>query len=415
MVEYFFHYLFRGKGEMVLTIEIRPLGVTCNLACTYCYQEPMRQAGNIHTKYDIDKIIEQVEKTGQQFNLFGGEALLVPKKDLETFFKYGYEKFGGTGVQTNGTLIDNDHIEMFLKYNVNVGISIDGANELNGLRKVRGRDSKTLEATQTIVDNIGKLASAGVSMGIIITLHRENGSPERLPRLMNFIRWLGDIGVKGGNIHKLEVDKTMPDQEKHVLTQDENIWAFTELAKFFDKPENQDLNYNPFNDYEDAIVKSDFSSLTCYLNRCDPMNTQAVYGIEGDGALSNCGRTNKEGIDWYKADDTSYERYISLYHTPPELNGCQGCRFFMVCSGSCVGEGVDSDFRNKTTNCKTMKAMFGYYEDKAKKLGITPWTKKPNIKELESIMINSLMNKENTNVENAQSIANRKRVIPVMN
>lgn len=398
-----------------MSVELRPLGVACNLACTYCYQEPIREANNQKAKMNIEKMLEEAEKTGQSFHVFGGEALLVPKKALEQIWKRGFELYGDNGVQTNGTLIDDEHIELFKKYNVSVGVSIDGANELNHLRKVRGNDSddKTLESTQTIISNIQKLVANGISCSVIITLHKLNGTGDSLRRLMNFIRWLGDIGVKNGNIHTLEVDKTMPDQEIHVLSQKENALAFTTLAEFFAKEENADLRWNPFRDYYDSIVAESFDYLTCYHNRCDPMNTQAVYGIEPDGGLSNCGRTNKEGIDWYKADDIYYERYLSLYHTPPELDGCNGCPYFMVCSGGCVGEAKDGDFRNKSIHCHTYKSMYSFYEKEAEKFGITPWTKRPERKNLEYLMVKAMEQGRPTNVGRLQNETTRRVVVPV--
>lgn len=368
-----------------MTVELRPMGVACNLSCTYCYQEPMRKAGNINTKYDVDKILKEAESVNQPFSLFGGEALLIPKKDLEKFWKRGYELYGSNGVQTNGTLIDDDHIELFMKYNVGVGISIDGPNELNSLREVKGSknvEERTIESTKLIMDNIVKLVDHGIIPSIIITLHRQNGTADRLPRLLQFMRWLGDKGVKHGNIHTLEVDKTMVDQEKNVLSQEENAEAFISISKFLDQ--NPDLNYNPFIDVKNAMENDDLNTI-CIWNNCDPMNTQAVYGIEGDGGLSNCGRTNKEGIDFYKEDGTGYERYISLYNSPPEFGGCKGCRFFLLCGGSCPGEADDSDFRNKTIHCHTQKELLGYYEKKSEEKGIIPFSKRKDLKDIEEL------------------------------
>lgn len=402
-----------------MTVELRPMGVACNLGCTYCYQEPMRKAGNINTKYDIKKMLEVAEATGQSFSLFGGEALLIPKKDLEIFFKRGYELHGYSGLQTNGVLIDDDHIELFKKYNVGVGVSIDGPNELNGLRKVRGKmndDNATLDATKKIMSNIQKLVNSKIQVSIIITLHQLNGSEENLPRLLQFMRWLGDIGVKNGNIHTLEVDKTMPDQDIHVLSQKENAKAFVTIANFL--VENPDLSYNPFEDIKRAMTVDD-SRTICTWNNCDPLNTSAVYGIEGDGGLSNCGRTNKEGIDWYKTEETSFERYISLYHTPQNLGGCQGCRFFMLCGGSCPGEALENDFRNKTLHCHTQKVILGYYEKMALEKGITPFSKREDLKELENVMMNGFMNNQNVKIMDAINTVEyhkrRKRFIEIKN
>jgi len=116
-----------------MSIELRPLGVTCNLGCLYCYQNPQRQAGNVAHEYDIEAMKRAVEAEGAAFTLFGGEPLLVPLEDLETLWSWGLEKFGRNGVQTNGALITAAHIDLFRRFKVSVGISIDGPEALNDL------------------------------------------------------------------------------------------------------------------------------------------------------------------------------------------------------------------------------------------------------------------------------------------
>ena len=66
-----------------MTVEVRPLGVQCNLQCQYCYQHPQRDAANITATYDLEKIKAKVLQEGRRFSLFGGEALLIPERDLE--------------------------------------------------------------------------------------------------------------------------------------------------------------------------------------------------------------------------------------------------------------------------------------------------------------------------------------------
>src|SRR5689334_11407886 len=114
-----------------MTIELRPLGVTCNLSCRYCYQDSMRQTQPVRRAYDLEAMKRAVMADNHNFSLFGGEPLLLPKADLEELWKWGYERYGVNSVQTNATLIDDDHIEMFRKYRVRVGISIDGPSDLN--------------------------------------------------------------------------------------------------------------------------------------------------------------------------------------------------------------------------------------------------------------------------------------------
>ena len=76
----------------------------------------------------------RTEAEGHAFTLFGGEPLLLPVEDLEHLWAWGLAKFGSNSVQTNGTLIDDEHVRLFKTYRVSVGISIDGPGALNDVR-----------------------------------------------------------------------------------------------------------------------------------------------------------------------------------------------------------------------------------------------------------------------------------------
>ena len=88
-----------------MSVELRPLGVACNIQCQYCYQNPVRDAGNVPRSYDLDKMKAAIEAEGGPFSLFGGEPLLVPIADLEELWSWGLERYGHNSLQTNGTLI----------------------------------------------------------------------------------------------------------------------------------------------------------------------------------------------------------------------------------------------------------------------------------------------------------------------
>lgn len=375
-----------------MTTEVRPFGVACSLKCKYCYQEPQRVAGNTNASYDLGTIIKEITKSkAKTISFFGGEFFLMPEEDIEVLFRYAYQCIGGSGVQTSGSIMNDRHVEMCKKYNVQVGFSIDGPDELNSLREPRSRAVKTEDMTNNTLKYIEKCVKNGIQVGLIITLHRENATRERMPKLLEFIQWLYDLGIKGGNIHTLEIESTMPNHD-FVLTQEENIWAYTELAKFFKGL--PDSRWNPFAEIKDLLVGNDRNSL-CYWHRCDPLNTQAVYGIEGNGAISNCGRANKEGIDWVKASDNKFSRYIGFYHTPQDMGGCNGCRFWSICGGSCPGESDQGDFRNKTTHCSTQKAILTHYEEELVSEGIEPLTLSPKLGYVEKVLLQGLHRGEN--------------------
>ena len=83
----------------------------------------MRDAGNINVPRNWERVQKQL--TGE-FTVFGGEPLLAPIEHLEEVWKFGFERYGKNGIQTNGTLITDQHIDLFKRYNVQIGISVDG-------------------------------------------------------------------------------------------------------------------------------------------------------------------------------------------------------------------------------------------------------------------------------------------------
>jgi uncharacterized protein len=72
----------------------------------------------------------------------GGEPLLAKKelyeyfieKTISSFSKHNIKPF--FGIQTNGVLIDAEWVEIFKKYNLHVGISLDSTKESNDINRV---------------------------------------------------------------------------------------------------------------------------------------------------------------------------------------------------------------------------------------------------------------------------------------
>lgn len=348
-------------------VELRPFGVTCNLACTYCYQNPLREAGNLRQTYDMAKMKAALDKEGSSFILFGGEPLLMKLEDLEELFAYGLEKHGSSGIQTNGVLINDAHVALFQKYKVQVGISMDGPEELNDARIDRKR-SRTRVSTAAVQAAIERLCREHEPPGLIVTLHRGNATAKHLPRMYQWMRDLDAAGVRTARLHVLEIDDAHT-RDTLALTPRENVEAILGFAKLED--ELKHLRFDLIHEMKRLLVGNERDA-SCVWRACDPYATAAVRGIEGNGQSSNCGRTNKDGVDYLKADQRGYERYIALYHTPPEHGGCQGCRFFLMCKGQCPGTAIGGDWRNKTEHCAIWKSLFATLEQQLIREGETP-------------------------------------------
>jgi uncharacterized protein len=359
-------------------LELRPLGVKCNIQCQYCYQNPQRDAGNFGAEYDIDRMKAAIIAEGGPFALFGGEPLLVPVEDLEELWSWGFARSGGNALQTNGTLISDEHIRMFKAYNVGVGISLDGPGELNDVRW-HGSQAKTREATEKSIQAIERLCRERIPPSLIITLHRGNAAPDKLPQLFKWIHGLAAIGVRSIRLHLLESESELV-RARYALSTEQNIAvliSFMELQKTLPA-----IEFDLFADMRRMLLGED-DQASCVWNACDSYTTQAVRGVEGQGQRSNCGRTNKDGIDFGKADTQGYERYLALYQTPFEDGGCSGCRFFLMCKGHCPGTAIDGDWRNRTEHCEVWKALFARLESDLLAEGREPLSLSPRRAQIE--------------------------------
>ena len=365
-----------------MSVELRPLGVTCNIACQYCYQNPQRDAGNFGRTYDLEAMKAAILKEGGSFTLFGGEPLLLPERDLEDLWSWGLAKFGSNHLQTNATLINENHIRMFRQYKVHVGISIDGPGELNDVRW-NGDLAATRAATAKIEQIIDRLCMEKLTPSLIVTLHRNNATADKLPMMLDWLRRLELAGVRFARLHLLEVED-LAIRNKYALSMEENIRALLSFAEM--ESALKWLKLDVFSDLRKLLRATD-QGITCVWSACDQYTTSAVRGVEGHGQRSNCGRTNKEGIDFLKAETPGFERYNALYYTPQEDGGCGGCRFFLACKGQCPGTAIDGDWRNRTEHCGVWMALFENIERQLSASGETPLSLLPEREALESAML----------------------------
>jgi len=374
-----------------MSLEVRPLGVKCNIQCEYCYQDPQRVPG-VQTKgYDLSKIKQAVLNEGGPFTLFGGEPLLIPFRDLAELVEWGWKKFGVTYIQSNGSLLTQRHIDLFKRYNVRVGLSLDGPDELNDVRR-SGDLARTRKMTERSQAALESLCQQGMRPSVIVTLHRGNASRDRIPRLLKWLLDLDGLGIRNVRLHLLEVDDERI-RNTYALSDSENVAALAAIASF--QPRFEHLTFDTFSDMYQLLSASPVGT-TCVWNACDPYSTPAVRGIEGQGQRSNCGRTNKDGIDFIKSSDEGFERYIALYQTPQADGGCAGCRFFLMCKGQCPGTAIDGDWRNRTEQCATWFQLFSALELEMEVAGEHPVSRHPLLREAEQLVVKGWTEARNT-------------------
>jgi uncharacterized protein len=149
----------------------------CNLNCSYCYvynkgDVSWRRQPKFMTpvtfKAALQRTREHCERSGQdsvRITFHGGEPLLAGVAQFAQWCEAAHQGLGDLcrvdlSVQTNGTLVDQGLVEVFRRYAVSVGISLDGPADIND---------------QFRVDHAGRGSYAQAARGL--RMLREHGVP----------------------------------------------------------------------------------------------------------------------------------------------------------------------------------------------------------------------------------------------
>lgn len=354
----------------------------CNLGCTYCYENPDRERKQewVDRQYDMDKIIEQLDNHKEKYpneapGLHGGEPLLIKKEDMRTMFAEMEKRWPDDTyhIQTNATLIEDEHVDIFNEYGVHLGISCDGPPELNTERKAAGErgtesDSATNSMSERTNDAIFKYAKQGVSIGVITVLHKTNaGTEERFETLLEWIDELNQVGVSGHFNPAIPYEDVQEDISLDPSTLKDRFLRTWEWMK--QEPHRE---WNPMGQYVDNLLGNGLQD--CVNAECNVFNAGAAKIIKGDGGTTGCGKTWSavgDGVPFLQGieNDSEYDevnaRYRSLIQTPgpytedePDMGGCKGCKYWNVCKGGCPSSGMDYDYRNRTIWCEAKYALY---------------------------------------------------------
>jgi len=145
--------------EREFQIFVKPVGAACNLRCTYCYYLDKHNITGSHAPALIPDdlleryIIQHIEATTDQtvmFSWHGGEPLLAGieffRKAVKIQRKYlPPGKYLLNGIQTNGTLLDDEFCRFMASEGFIAGISIDGTANLHNRYRVSPQGESSFE------------------------------------------------------------------------------------------------------------------------------------------------------------------------------------------------------------------------------------------------------------------------------
>jgi uncharacterized protein len=178
---------------------------TCNLKCSYCFAEAYMGSHSDNqvmspgtARVAIEKVFKAVPDMGSIL-FFGGEPLIgfaTIKGAVQASEEYctaHQAQMPAFAISTNGTLIDQEVIELFKKHNFSVTISLDGPKHIND----KQRQFPSGKGTYDIIkEKIDLLRGSGIEFRIeVVFTDNHTNCQETIESTYEFLLKLGACDI----------------------------------------------------------------------------------------------------------------------------------------------------------------------------------------------------------------------------
>src|SRR5690554_3015202 len=359
------------KYKPLTSVLVKPTGPDCNINCTYCfYLEkadlfPETKRHRMSDEVQEEMIRQVMQQSGQAVSIAwqGGEPTLMGldfyKRAIELEIKYGHGQSVGNGLQTNGTLLNQEWAEFLKKYDWLVGISLDGPEHVhNHYRK----DKLGNGTHQKVEDNIRMLLDNGVAVNVLATL---NDYSVRFPEeTYNYFKSLGLTWMQF--IPIVETDASDPSQAAPFSVSAKAYGEF--LCKMFD------LWIADFKNGEPTTQVRHFDSVFYpYVGleapECTMMKECGPYVVvEHNGNVYSCdffvdpkwklGNVMKQKVTAMLNSKKQQAFGAAKAFLPGE---CRRCPWLTKCYGGCTKDRIkDPNDSRKPRFCQSYKMFFAH-------------------------------------------------------
>jgi uncharacterized protein len=174
-----------GKASRDFQIFVKPAGATCNMDCSYCYYlkkkglypevKTHRMSGNVLEDYIVQHIDASPEPV-IRFSWHGGEPTILGLDYFRNITDLQKKHCPPNrqifnGMQTNGTLLDEDWCRFFSEENFSIGLSLDGPRKIHDLHRLTKGKTSTFDQTMHGYELLRKHA---VSVDILCVVNADN-------------------------------------------------------------------------------------------------------------------------------------------------------------------------------------------------------------------------------------------------
>jgi uncharacterized protein len=321
----------------------KPVCGICNLDCKYCYytMKPRELYPGVKHFLMTDQILETYIRQYLdamplrcEFGWQGGEPLLAGK----AFFRKAVafqKQFGRSGqvvtngLQTNGTLLDEEWCDFLLEHKFLVGVSLDGPAQVHDVFR---RDKAGAPTWHRAWAGVELLRRKGVEFNILVTINSANA-----PHAGNIYRYFVNRGIQYLQFIQVLERKPGTDEPTDFSCTPEQLGRW--MLDVFEQWASRDVGRVSVRFIDDALHAIIYgrASTCCHSQRC-----AAAHILEWNG-------------DFYACDHFVYKEWKigNLLETPlvdllasPRLEefaalktnlpaACRACEYLPICWGGC--------------------------------------------------------------------------------
>ena len=323
----------------------KPAGPLCNLGCRYCYYSNVQfPHGNVESFRMPDQLLEEyirqhIEASSGEtisFSWHGGEPTLL---GLDYFRRIvalqrlhrPRNKRIFNGIQTNGTLINQEWCRFLAAEEFGVGLSLDGPPELHDCYRVTRRGepthAKALHAFEL-------LKHSGITCDILCAVHDQN-----VLHPIIVYRYFKSIGCRQiGFLPIVERNRSLDSKAEPRSTPPDSFGEF--LCAIFDEWTRQDIGRISVQQFEEAArpLQGLEHSVCVFRKTCGDIPV-----VERDGDVFSCDHFADEAHRLGNIRDIPFIRLLessglksfgaAKCNTLPRY--CLQCSVLDMCNGGC--------------------------------------------------------------------------------
>ena len=309
-----------------LTVLIEPTAA-CNLRCLHCYHAKSKYDDKI---MDLDVLSDFLHKCAPHYEYVyvtwhGGEPLIAGHEFFVEAYKL-FEQYGkkyGTkfafSIQTNGTLLTQEFIDLFVQTNTRINISYDGKFN-NVLRQ-------ETEKTESVID---RLKSQDIEFHCISTI--STASVQDMVEIYEYF----NVQKINAKFNPIFPDGAACAHNEFVLSKEEWTENFIQLFDHWLFDEGCNIKFNSCIHLLDQYFEE---STGCLTKTC----LFKYLVIDAYGNLYPCGRTICDELLLGNISEITDIRQVflsSVYKNILDCNSergkkCSRCKWFSKCHSGC--------------------------------------------------------------------------------